>query len=84
VLVDDILKEEPYYTNDKGDEFWPDAAGTDYAQCKGLRNVQVVIVREKCGRLARLIVENGVPVYENTGIEQIGAHLDIMALPREE
>ena len=47
-----------------------------YAHSHGLDKVQVFDVEGN----TRIIVDNGEVVFENSSIEAIGAHLDIMSL----
>lgn len=74
----DIFSTPPQAVNELGCKFWADRDSTDYAKRKGLA-VQVVYVEHPDGSRTRLILENGEAVYENTSIEAIACHIDVLS-----
>ncbi len=70
----------PHYVTDRRVKVWVDRALSQYAVGKGLDGVQVVYAEESDGRRTRLVVERGTPVFESQRLEDVSAHLDIMAL----
>lgn len=86
MAFDEILGidlEKPDAINEKGIKFWLDKKTTDYAKEKdlhgrSLKNIQVMFVQFPSGKMARLITENGEPIYEDGTLEGIGMKIDIM------
>ncbi len=82
-ISDDWLDHgEPDFINEKGVKFWLNKVSTNHAHFQGLKNINVFIVLETNESKTFLIVEDGQPIYENTSLEAIGGHLDILKLTR--
>lgn len=55
-----------------------------YCVQKGLKDVRVFLVtRPDTGYKTYLIFENGKPVYEDSSLDGIGCHIDMMALAKD-
>jgi len=70
---------KPDYISPQGRKFYLQKISTNYAKDLGLQRVQVFDVDNM-----RIIVQDGKVVYENSSVEMIGAHLDIMSLNKKE
>jgi len=71
------------FVNEKGVKFWLHPMLTEYAQkpdIKGitLPNVQVFLIEETNGLRTHVLVENGEIEYENTSLETMAVHIDMM------
>lgn len=80
--MQDIFETTPDATNAEGTSFWLDKDNTAYAKRIGLKNVQVLYLKDKSGCKTRVIVEKGRYVFENQRLEDIAVHLDIMKLAK--
>lgn len=77
-----IFDTPPQHVNEQGVKFWLDVDLTRYGREKGLGRVQVLFIETPDKKQTRLITENGQPVFEHTGLENVAVHLDIMALAK--
>ena len=77
-MFQELNWDKPDAENDKS-KFIVDRSCTDYALRKGLDNVKVLYVKTKNdGLITRVIIENQEFVFENTSLEAICSHIDIM------
>jgi len=66
---------KPDYVDKNGKEYYLNKPATNYAKELGLKNVQVFDVNNM-----RLIVQDKVPIFENSNLEAIATHLEMMSM----
>ncbi len=71
--------EKPIFTNAQGTEFWLHKNLTEYAERKGLKGIVVFYVKS-FGEIKILITKNNEPIFESQKLEDVGTHIDIMAI----
>jgi len=79
-MLNEIMSAAPNFVGENGCKFWLDIDLTRYARNKGLATVRVLVAQEANGNVVRLIYEGEQPIYESQTLEDIGCHIDIMAV----
>jgi len=83
-----IFDREPDSINELGVKWWEDVDLTEYAQHKdknniSLPNIKIFCVEEPDGYRTRLMVQDGQSIFENTNLEAMAGHIDIMKLVKQ-
>lgn len=83
----DISNKQPDFVNDVGIKWYFDTHTTEYARSdslkssgKGIATIRCYVVVFPSGEVTRVILDNNMPIYENTSLDAIGCFLDMLKL----
>ncbi len=72
----------PPVLNELGNKFWADAEMQGYANSKGV-SIQCLFVETVDGKKSRIIGKDDKALFENTSMEAVACHIDILAAGQE-
>lgn len=84
VLSDAIWDFKPDYVNEDGVKWWLDESIYQYAKIRDVTGYDFFLVECPDGYRTRVIVRQGVIIFESPRLEEIGVHIDILKLQDEE
>ena len=83
----DNCTRDPDFVNDELVKWWLDESCTRYAKNPNTRGTKLdltcFLIEEPGGYRTRVLVENGVPIFESQSIDGIGSEIDLMKLAKE-